>query len=102
MSRSRSRACQRRRRLEAGLREAVKRARTSDAAGANTPTETRENGALWKLLRDIERSNLCVWDVARAIQCTEDELAMIAQIVAPHLAAMTPGSVYDRQQKLAS
>jgi hypothetical protein len=54
---------------------------------------------LWELLRDIERSSLCVWDVARAIDCTEDELAMIAQVVAPHLANMTDVSVFRRHAR---
>ena len=89
MSRSRSRAHKCRQRLEAGLREAVFRARAADAEAADTPSPTPGNGALWKLLSDIERSSLCVWDVARAVACTEDELAMIALAVAPHLAGMT-------------
>lgn len=94
MSNSRSRACKRRKRLEAGLREAFIRARTIDADGVKTLTGRRDNGELWKLLRDIERSGLCVWKVARAIRCTEDELAMIAQAV---LAGMPPGSVFRRR-----
>ena len=100
MSRSRSRETHRRRRLEDGLREAVHRARTADSKAAKTHPARHGHGELWQLLCDIERSGLCVWDVARAMRCSKDETAMIAQAVAPHLAGMIPGSVH-RRHKLA-
>jgi hypothetical protein len=86
MSRSRSRETHQRRRLEDRLREAVRRARKADAKAAQAHPAMPGHGELWQLLCDIERSGHCVWDVARAIRCTEDEKAMIAQAVAPHLA----------------
>lgn len=100
MSRSKSRARQRRQRLEAALREAVRTARTADTKASQSRHVTHEHGALWQLLRTIERSKQCVWDVVRVIRCTEDERAMIAQAVAPHLAGMTPGNIV-RRRKLA-
>ncbi|HEY7327641.1 MAG TPA: hypothetical protein VH592_08380 [Gemmataceae bacterium] len=98
MSRTRSRARKRRRRLEDGLREAIHQARNADAKASQSLNVTPGHGALWQLLCDIERSGLCVWDVARAIRCTEEEKVMIAQAVAPSLAGMTPGNVLRRQQ----
>jgi hypothetical protein len=92
-SRSSTRARKRRRRLLDRLREAVLKARDADAKAALAQPLTPGHGELWQLLCDIVRSNLCVWDVARAIHCTEDEVAMIAQALAPHLAGMTPASV---------
>ena len=100
MSRSRSRQTFRRRRLEDGLREAIRRARNADAKAAKALPASPGHGELWRLLCDIERGGLCVWDVARAVHCTEDETAMIARAVAPRLAGMTPGSVL-RRHKLA-
>jgi hypothetical protein len=66
--------------------------------------ETRSNpGAFEKLLRHIAESNQCVWTVARSvatdIPLDDAECAMIAQVVAPHLAGMTPGSVFRRQER---
>ena len=97
MSRSRSRARQRRQRWEAALRAAVIRARNADARAVQAPDLTPGHGELWKLFCDIERAGLRVWDVARVIACTEDERVMIAQAIAPHLAGMTSGSVQRRQ-----
>lgn len=99
MSRSRSRARQRRQRWEAALRAAVIRARNADVEAVQAPDLTPGHGELWKLFCDIERAGLRVWDVARAIACTEDERAMIAQAVAPHLAGMTSGSVLHRHKQ---
>ncbi len=98
MSRSRSRGRHRRQRMEAALREAIERARSADARGADSPSEKPDNGQLWELLVAIERSGLQVWDVARAIRCSEDELAMIAQVVAPHLVRTAPGTVTLRDR----
>jgi hypothetical protein len=102
MSRSRSRSRQRRRRLEAGLREAVAEAREADARAARGVPGTHGHGKLWQLLQDIERSGLCVWDVAKAIECSEDERAMIAQVVAPALAGMTRVSVIRLREEGAA
>jgi hypothetical protein len=99
MSRSRSRACKRRRRLEDGLREMVESARNADAKAARASAAPPGHGELWALLRRIEQSGLCVWDLARAIRCTDDEMAMIAQVVAPALAGMTHASVHWRHQR---
>jgi hypothetical protein len=86
MSRSRNRARHRRKRLETGLREAVIRARKADSEAAHARVVTPGKGELWRLFRDLERADLQVWNVARAIHCTEDEKAMIAKAVAPDLA----------------
>jgi hypothetical protein len=101
MSRSRSRACKRFKRLEASLCEAVTEARSADAKAAKSLPVTSGHGALWNVLKEIERSNLRVWQIVEAIQCSEDEIAMIMQVVAPDLAGMTPGSVFTRR-KLAN
>ncbi len=98
MSRSRSRARQRRQRLVSGLREAVIQARNADAEAAQSPAVKPGNGELYRVLCDIERAGLFVWGVADAIHCTEDERAMIAQVVAPALAGMTPGNVLHRHK----
>jgi len=93
-----------RRRFEDRLREAVRAAQSADAEGAayalRAASPRADNGELWRLLRDIASSGRCVWDVTRAVGCTDDEIAMIAQAVAPRLAGMTPGSVF-RRHKLA-
>ena len=56
--------------------------------------------ALADLLRRHAESDLCVWAIARPAASDkpldEAERAMIAQIVAPRLAGMTPGSVGHR------
>jgi hypothetical protein len=61
----------------------------------------RENPAAFvALLQRLSESELCVWSVARIAardkSLDEDERAMIAQIVAPHLACMSSGSIYHR------
>jgi hypothetical protein len=66
--------------------------------------ETRKNpGAFEKLLRHIAESDQCVWAVARSaakeIPLDDAECAMIAQVVAPHLAGMTSGGVFRRQER---
>jgi isochorismate hydrolase len=86
MSRSRSRKAKRFRRLKDTLRDAVRRARTADKKAAEKPFVKPGDGELAKLLRNIHRSDVRVWYVARVIRCTEEERAMIAKIVAPHLA----------------
>jgi hypothetical protein len=65
----------------------------------------RENPeAFAALLRRLAALDLSIWSVARQVpgdKPLEDaELAMIAQIVAPQLAGMTPGLVH-RRHKLA-
>ncbi len=99
MSRAMTRARRRSQRLTAGLREAVIRARAADGKAARAREATPGHGQLWRLLRDIEQAGLCVWNIAREIECTEDETAMIAQAVAPQLAGMTPGSVLARRRE---
>lgn len=61
----------------------------------------RENPeAFAALLQRLSESDLCVWSVARIAArdkpLDEDERAMIAQIVAPHLACMSSSSIYHR------
>jgi hypothetical protein len=68
--------------------------------------ETRSNPeAFVQLLRRIADSDLSVWTIARSASrekpLDDDEVGLICQIVAPHLAGMTPGSVYHRH-RLAS
>ena len=65
--------------------------------------EKRQNPeALANLLRQVAESDLCVWTIARPAAgdkpLDEDERAMIAQIVAPPLAGMTPGTVHGRHK----
>jgi hypothetical protein len=65
--------------------------------------ETRSNPeAFAQLLRRLADSDQSVWAIARSATpekpLDDAEVAMIAQIVAPHLAGMTPGSVYRRHQ----
>ena len=97
MPRTRSRASRLRRRIVASLREVIRKARNDANAPRRRQAPPQDNGALWQLLRDINRSPLCVWDVARDVKCTEEERAMIAQVVAPHLAGMTPRDVLKRR-----
>jgi hypothetical protein len=107
MPRSRCRAIKRARRLKAALEEAaahpdtidvpsreqlamaVRQARTADENGAKILSGSREDGELARLVRHIERTDGCVWAVARAVKCTPDETMMLAQIVNPKLAAMS-------------
>lgn len=95
MSRSASRERKRRKRLEALLLQAIARARGADAKTGDTAFAA-SNDRLLQTLRELDRADVCLWDMARAIGCTEEENAMIAQIVAPKLAGMTPGSVLRR------
>ena len=65
--------------------------------------ETRSDPeAFAQLLRRLADSDLSVWAIARSAATEKPlddaEAAMIAQVVAPHLAGMTPGSVYRRHQ----
>ncbi len=67
--------------------------------------KSRENPeAFAALLRRLAASNHCVWAIARLATgdkpLDEAEAAMIAQVVAPDLAGMTNGSVH-RRHKLA-
>ncbi len=111
MSRSRNRACKRRRRLKNEIREVLRQAREygermairqAQAARSQRllPKPRFDNGPLYCLLRDLERSGVCVWRLAKDIDCNEDEMAMIAQVVAPHLAGMTPGNILRRPDTL--
>ena len=65
--------------------------------------QTRSNPeAFAQLLRRLAASDLSVWAIARFAArdkpLDDAETAMIAQIVAPHLAGMTPGNVHCRHQ----
>ena len=88
MSRSRTRARNRRARLQ-NLRAEFEEKRQDPAALAD-------------LLRRHAVSDLCLWTIARPAAdgkpLDEDERAMIAQTVAPRLAGMTPGSVDFRRE----
>lgn len=91
MSRGRSRARRRLARIE--------KARTEFAEARSNPE------AFVLLLRRIADSDLSVWSIARSASrekpLDDDEVAMICQIVAPHLAGMTPGNIHCRH-RLAS
>lgn len=58
--------------------------------------------AFTQLLLRLAASDQSVWAIARTAgpekPLDDAEAAMIAQIVAPHLAGMTPGSIYRRHQ----
>jgi hypothetical protein len=88
MSRSRTRARNRRARLE--------------KVRAEFEEKRQDPEALEDLLRRKAESNFCIWAIARpaagAKPLDEAERAMIAQIVAPPLAGMTPGSVHRRHE----
>jgi hypothetical protein len=62
----------------------------------------RDPEALAALVRRLAESDLCVWAIARPaasnMPLDEAERAMIAQVVAPRLAGMTPGSVHRRRK----
>lgn len=65
--------------------------------------QTRSNlEAFEQLLRRLAASDQSVWAIARSAgtekPLDDAEMAMVAQIVAPHLAGMTPGSIYRRHQ----
>jgi hypothetical protein len=88
MPRSRTRARNRRARLE--------------KVRAEFEENRQDPGALAAWLRRRAESDLCVWAIARLAAgdkpLDEDERAMIAQSVAPRLAGMTPGSVHRRRE----
>lgn len=88
MSRGRSRARRRLARIE--------KAHTEFAETRSKPE------AFVQLLRRLADSDLSVWAIARSAArdkpLDDAEAAMIAQIVAPHLAGMTPGNVHCRHQ----
>jgi hypothetical protein len=68
--------------------------------------QNRQNsGALETCLHRHAGSDLCLWAIARPAPgdkpLDEAELAMIAQIVAPRLAGMTPSSVHRRYEELS-
>jgi hypothetical protein len=88
MSWSRTRARKRRARLE--------------KVRAEFQEKRQDPGALEDLLREHAESSLRLWDVARPAAgdkpLDDAERAMIAQVVAPRLAGMTPGSVRRRQR----
>lgn len=87
MSRTRTRARNRRARLE--------RFRAEFARFRDNPAK------LSALLKDLSESDIPVWPIAEAAAgdrlLDDAERAMIAQAVAPHLAGMTPGSVWRRR-----
>jgi hypothetical protein len=89
MPRSRTRARNRRARLE--------------KARAEFEENRQDPGALEGWLRRRAESDLCVWSIARLAArdkpLDEFEQAMIAQVVAPRLAGMTPGSVHRRHEE---
>ncbi len=65
--------------------------------------QTRSNPeAFAELLWRLAASDQSVWAIARSATTEKPlddaETAMVAQIVAPHLAGMTPGSVHRRHQ----
>jgi len=88
MSRSGTRARRRRALLEA-VRAEFDEKRSNPEAFAH-------------LLRRIAESDQCLWAVARSAArdhpLDDAEKAMIAQVVAPHLAGMTPGIVHARRE----
>ena len=59
--------------------------------------------ALSEMLRRLAGSDLCVWRIAEFATTDnpldEEERAMIAQIVSPNLAGMTPGEVHKRHKR---
>ena len=88
MSRSRTRARNRRARLE--------------NVRAEFEEKRQDPEALAALLRWLAELDFCVWVIARPAAgdrpLDEAERAMIAQSVAPRLAGMTPGSVHRRHE----
>ena len=91
MPRSRTRARNRRARLE--------------MARAEFHQNRQDPGALETCLHRRAGSDLCLWAIARPAPgdkpLDQAELAMIAQIVAPHLAGMTPSSVHRRYEEFS-
>lgn len=92
MSRGRSRARRRRRAHIEKIRAEFEQTRSDPEA-------------FTQLLRRLAASDLSVWTIARSATSEkpldDTEAAMLAQIVAPHLAGMTHGSVH-RRHRLAS
>jgi ribosomal protein L16 Arg81 hydroxylase len=87
MSRGRTRARRRRRAHMEKLRAEFEQTRSDPEA-------------FEQFLRRLAASDQSVWAIARSAATEKPlddaEAAMIAQIVAPHLAGMTPGSVHHR------
>jgi hypothetical protein len=82
-------------RWKQALREALLHSRkvtsSLDRAAIKHPSDAAlpyAHGSLWKTIRAIERSDFCVWEIAEGLELTDMESAMIAQAVAPPLAAM--------------
>ena len=82
MPRSRTRARQRRQRREADLREAVASARNADAKALETLPITPGGASFGSCCAGSTAPTFASGTSARAIQCTDDEMAMIAQAVA--------------------
>jgi hypothetical protein len=74
-------------------------------ARAEFEQKRQDPGALETFLHRRAGSDLCIWAIARPAPgdkpLDEAELAMIAQIVAPRLAGMTPSSVHRRYEELS-
>lgn len=72
---------------------------------AEFQAKRNDPGAFLDLIERIVASDEPVWAVARSATkekpLDDDERSMLAALVAPHLAGMTPGSVY-RRRRLAS
>lgn len=62
----------------------------------------KDPAALAALLKRLAASDIPIWPIAEAVSRSSPldaaERAMIAQVVAPHLAGRTPGSVVRRQE----
>jgi hypothetical protein len=78
------------------IREQIRKQKRKD------PEALKALEALVDLLRRVAGSDLRVWAIARLAAgdepLDEEELAMIAQTVAPRLAGMTSGSVHRRHE----
>jgi hypothetical protein len=57
--------------------------------------------AFWATLIRLERADIPLWELALLSPkpLKESEAVMLAQVVAPPLAGMTPGSVHDRHKR---
>jgi hypothetical protein len=86
MSRSRTRARNRRAQREGLLAEFESKRENPEAFSA--------------MLRLLAESDIHVWALARLVSKPLDdaESAMISQVVAPHLSGRTPGSVHRRRK----
>jgi predicted sugar kinase len=96
MSNTRHRQRHRRRRLGDELLREVQQARAADTASRAEIALQRvpgviepDHGQLWRVLKKIEHSGECVWRIVEAIDCDDDEKAMIAQAVNASLAGMS-------------